>query len=297
MRSFSILPHAVSVLVVIVTGSLQMPSLAQNPVEVGKVSWGRDFDAALAASKASGKPVFLLFQEVPGCAGCKQFGRDVLGDPAVVKAIEENFTPLLIHNNKTGRDAEILKRFNEPAWNFQVVRFLDSNGRDLIPRKDRVWDATALTARMNAALEKAGQPEIAAARRTERVAGPEAVLGEGDALRTPGGGEMKLGGIDGVVRTEAGFLDGHEVTLVDYDPQTLPLESLTRMAKEAGVATKVYTRFNGYRRAPDSDQKRQLQGTKYDGLKLSHEQATKLNAFARTAPAKADAYLSNQPAR
>ena len=38
----------------------------QNPVEVGNVHWGRDFDAALKMSAASGKPVLVLFQEVPG---------------------------------------------------------------------------------------------------------------------------------------------------------------------------------------------------------------------------------------
>ncbi len=39
---------------------------AGNPVEVGDVRWGRDFDAALGKSAASGKPVLVLFQEVPG---------------------------------------------------------------------------------------------------------------------------------------------------------------------------------------------------------------------------------------
>jgi len=39
---------------------------AQNPVEVGDVHWGRDFDAALKMSAESGKPVLVLFQEVPG---------------------------------------------------------------------------------------------------------------------------------------------------------------------------------------------------------------------------------------
>ena len=34
--------------------------------ELGAVTWGRDMDAALAASEKSGKPVFALFQEVPG---------------------------------------------------------------------------------------------------------------------------------------------------------------------------------------------------------------------------------------
>ena len=38
----------------------------KNPVEVGTVQWGRDLDQALAMSKASGKPVFAFFQEVPG---------------------------------------------------------------------------------------------------------------------------------------------------------------------------------------------------------------------------------------
>ncbi len=39
---------------------------ATNPVEVGNVHWGRDFDAALKMSAESGKPVLVLFQEVPG---------------------------------------------------------------------------------------------------------------------------------------------------------------------------------------------------------------------------------------
>ncbi len=35
-------------------------------VELGTVKWSRDLPASLEASKKSGKPVFLLFQEVPG---------------------------------------------------------------------------------------------------------------------------------------------------------------------------------------------------------------------------------------
>jgi len=38
----------------------------QNPVEVGDVHWGRNFEAALKMSAKSGKPVLVLFQEVPG---------------------------------------------------------------------------------------------------------------------------------------------------------------------------------------------------------------------------------------
>lgn len=37
-----------------------------QPVELGQVRWQRDFEAALAESKKTEKPVLILFQEVPG---------------------------------------------------------------------------------------------------------------------------------------------------------------------------------------------------------------------------------------
>lgn len=80
----------------------------------------------------------------------------MLGNPALVKLIEAHFVPVAIYNNsRLEHDLEILKRFKEPAWNYQVVRFLDADGRDLIPRKDRVWTMQPLAQRMIAALEKA----------------------------------------------------------------------------------------------------------------------------------------------
>jgi hypothetical protein len=41
-------------------------TLSAAPVELGTVEWQRDYEKAAAESKKSGKPVFLLFQEVPG---------------------------------------------------------------------------------------------------------------------------------------------------------------------------------------------------------------------------------------
>jgi hypothetical protein len=38
----------------------------RRPIEVGLVNWGRDYEAALALSVKTGKPIFALFQEVPG---------------------------------------------------------------------------------------------------------------------------------------------------------------------------------------------------------------------------------------
>lgn len=42
--------------------------------------------------------------------------------------------------------------YREPTWNYQVIRFLDADGRDMIPRKDRAWTAESATERMIAAL-------------------------------------------------------------------------------------------------------------------------------------------------
>ncbi len=128
-----------------------------NPVEIGAVSWGRDLDKALRLSGQTGKPVFLLFQEVPGCRGCQDFGRTVLSNPRVVEVIESEFLPVLVYNNRGGEDRQLRERFNEPAWNFQVVRFLDSEGRDILPRKDRVWTVRHLASRMIETLQALGR--------------------------------------------------------------------------------------------------------------------------------------------
>ncbi|GHC66424.1 hypothetical protein GCM10007100_37840 [Roseibacillus persicicus] len=37
-----------------------------TPPEIGAVRWQTDHDKALAEASRTGKPVFLLFQEVPG---------------------------------------------------------------------------------------------------------------------------------------------------------------------------------------------------------------------------------------
>ena len=41
-------------------------SEAERPVELGAIDWLRDFDGALEQARKSGKPMLVLFQEVPG---------------------------------------------------------------------------------------------------------------------------------------------------------------------------------------------------------------------------------------
>jgi len=56
----------VAIIVLTLCATAHASHTGQNPVEVGDVYWGRDFDAALKMSAESGKPVLVLFQEVPG---------------------------------------------------------------------------------------------------------------------------------------------------------------------------------------------------------------------------------------
>lgn len=279
----------------------------QNPEEVGTVKWERNHDAALAAARKSGKPVFALFQEVPGCAGCKQFGRDVMAHPLIAEAVEDLFTPLLIHNSKDGPDREILERYKEPAFNYQVVRFLDANGRDLIPRQERVWTADGIAARMIETLQKVGRP-VPEYLRTLKSEKSEGLVTAAFAMACFWTGERELGEVDGVVYTEAGFIDGREVTQVTYDPTVITLVDLIRAAEKVQCAQVVYVpaaakpalaplrlkvqELAGYRKAPASDQKRQIQGTPLSALSLRGMQATKVNAWIRTDQNRALALLS-----
>ena len=147
--------------ILILTVFLMLPHSVEakdNPIEVGSVNWGRDLDQALNLSTKTGRPVLVLFQEVPGCQGCQDFGSTVLTNPRLVEAIENEFYPVLVYNNRGGEDRRLLERFNEPSWNYQVVRFLDSKGQDIIPRKDHVWTVRGLATRMIETLRTIDRP-------------------------------------------------------------------------------------------------------------------------------------------
>lgn len=235
----------------------------------------------------------------------------MLTQPLIVEAIEENFIPVAVYNNAGGKDKKVLNQFNEPAWNYQVMRFLDPNLKDIIPRKDKVWSRHATATRLAAAIKTSGQkiPSF-----LTNVVIPEsnpdnriAVF----AMYCFWTGEAKLGSLDGVIATEAGFYDGKEVVVVRYDDSKIKLLDLVRAAEEFDCAHAVYLptkqeetqiaretrlsnvkRFNfqdGYRRAPQSDQKKQIASNRVlQSLNLTPMQWTKLNSrgFSKDAPQK-----------
>ena len=59
-----------------IQGQLTFSIPKDNPLELGKVNWLRDYDKAVKKSKGQNKPIFILFQEVPGCSTCQNFGND-----------------------------------------------------------------------------------------------------------------------------------------------------------------------------------------------------------------------------
>jgi hypothetical protein len=286
---------------------------AGNAVEIGAVEWGRDLDAALEASRKTGKPVFAFFQEVPGCGGCQKFGAEVMSYPPIVEAVEREFLPVLIYNNRRGRDQEILELYQEPAWNYQVIRFLDAEGQDLIPRKDRVWTRDALAARMIQVLEVTKRPVPPYLEVVAYESDAESLEKAAFAQSCFWSGEVALGGLPGVITTEAGWMEGREVTLVRYRPDLVSLETLVGRAATAGVADKLYLptreqrrRFgdgprlkvgkldSSYRRADESDQKRQIRESAFWDLELSAMQQTKINAFVTVDMQQALAWLTSE---
>ncbi len=230
-------------------------------------------------------------------------------NPIIVDAVENAFVPLLIHNNSGGEDSKILKKYNEPAWNYQVIRFLNADGKDIIPRKAQVNTHKELTARMVSALEKSNQPVPKPLELLALATDSSQLEQAAFSCHCYWTGEHKLGALDGVVSTEAGWLSGREVTLVTFHKGKLPLKTLVTRARELGVANDVFLSseaqkqrvsalvpkpysMKGYRKAKQSDQKRQISGTVFAGLTLTDIQACKVNAYCRSNPREALTYLT-----
>ena len=50
-----------------------------QPREAGIIHWSRHLPEAIAESRRTGRLIMVLFQEIPGCQGCVDFGTTVVG--------------------------------------------------------------------------------------------------------------------------------------------------------------------------------------------------------------------------
>jgi thioredoxin-related protein len=215
---------------------------AQQP-ELGKVHWMRDFEQGLTQAKKEQKPVFLLFQEVPGCSTCQRYGAEVLSHPLLVEAIETLFIPIVIYNNKGGKDAEVLNHYNEPSWNNPVVRIVDANKKDLSERVAGNYTPLGVLKAMCVALEKSNLAipaylGLLSEELQSRALGTKTATLSMYCFWT---GEKELGKIPGIVSTEAGFMGGHEVVTVEYNPRLLSFENLVAAGSRVKCADGVFT--------------------------------------------------------
>ncbi|MFK7937660.1 MAG: VPGUxxT family thioredoxin-like (seleno)protein, type 2, partial [Saprospiraceae bacterium] len=214
-----------------------------QPEELGAVNWQRDFEQSFKAANRTGKPVFILFQEVPGCSTCRNYGNNVLSHPLIVEAIETLFVPVVVHNNKGGKDAEMLKYFGEPSWNNPVVRIVNSDKKDVLPRLNGNYSAAGLVDYMLRGLDLYNQvaPQYLELLQEELGAELHGTERATVSMYCFWSGEGKLGAVDGVVGTKAGWMDGKEVVQIDYNPQIISYTDLIETAKNAQCASYVYT--------------------------------------------------------
>ena len=268
-----------------------------SPRELGKVEWGRDFGQALAAAQTSSKPVFVLFQEVPGCQTCISFGEQVLSHPLLVEAIETEFEPVFVYNNKSGKDAEILRRYGEPSWNNPVVRFLDQDGNDLLPRRAGLWTPYEIGTRMVTALQHQQQPVPTYLHAALDELRPRRERRATFAMPCFWSGEACVGQIPGLLGSRVGFLEGYEVVEVRFDPDEISYATLFQEVHKRGCASRVFAQSKQeeqsarqvfgdqvqysrarLRLAKEADQKHILRRTSLRSVDLSPRQALQANA-------------------
>lgn len=246
-----------------------------NPEELGAVHWLRSYNEAQARSLKEGKPILLLFQEIPGCETCRNYGNDVLTHPLIVEAIETEFIPLAIYNNKGGDDAYVLHLFNEASWNNPVVHIVDNYGSNIIPRLSGNYTAAGICALMtNALIKVKGKAPAYLQLLTDELTayqkGTSTVMYSMYCFWT---GEALFGKINGVFKTTAGYQGGKEVVSVQFDPAIVKKEELDKIAESQKCSASPGGSFK-----PDSTPKYYLSNSDYKVIPMTEIQKCRVNS-------------------
>ncbi len=269
-----------------------------NPKELGKVNWLRNFEEGISKSATENKPVFLLFQEVPGCSTCQNYGQNVLSHPLIVEAIESLFVPVAIFNNKRGADAKVLDFYREPSWNNPVVRIVDAKKENLVNRVNGNYTQLGIVQAMREALQVANKPvpnylTLLEEELLAHQTGTDSAVFSMYCFWT---GEKEIGKLGGVVETQAGFMNGREVVSVKYDPSVIAYDDLLKTSNKASCASSVYTEDEAQVEATknilgkgkvadlgkfrqDREPKYYLGKTVYRFVPMTQIQATKVNSL------------------
>ena len=176
-------------------------AITGSPPELGTVAWLRNYDDAVARATREERPILLLFQEVPGCQTCVDFGRDALSHPLVVDAIEERVRAARDSQQRAGS-----RRHHSPPLRGAELelprRALHryATGADIIARRDGIWSREGLIRRMIVALQTAGQRRCPTRLRIAHAEARTSSRGRSRRLRCTATGRAKahLGALDGV---------------------------------------------------------------------------------------------------
>lgn len=266
--------YAISILIFCLIGTI---ATCQDVQELGEISWLRSFDEALQQSKQVDKPVLILFQEVPGCATCRNYGDQVLSNPLLVDVIEHYFVPLAIYNNKGGEDKKILNKYKEPTWNNPVVRIVDERGENLIERINGNYSAAGLLSGIVEAFAERGERIPQDIQLLQDILTTQPNAQETYSMYCFWSGEKTYGKLNGVYSTTAGWQDGKEVVQVVYDDRLISEEQLTQKGKQARCADGQLDGSRGFRK--DKDPKYYLKKSKYKNLAMHPLQAARINSL------------------
>lgn len=282
------------VAIALLFGSLRGPSLvrASGPEPYAALpvdEWSQSLESAEKLSQESGKPILILSLNEGKSTTKTRFNKILTDSPLLAEVIEEEFHPV---SRLTDESSTLRTRGSTPTAVGEEFSKVD------------------LAQFLRKSLVAHGKS----------VPGYLSTVGWEDSSANIGTvafsmfcfwtGEQKLGGIPGVLTTEAGWLGGAEVTRVTFDRTVLPFPTLLAEAQRFDCARSVFTANEedaavarnsrlstgsfpaDYRIASRPDQKRQLPGTAFAALRLNPVQATKVNAFARSQPGKALEWLS-----
>jgi len=254
-----------------------LPGNGDQPEELGLVHWLRDLDAGQAEAQKTGKPLLILFQEVPGCSNCTRYGNSTLSHPLIIEAIETNFVPVCIYNNKGGKDADALKIFNEPSWNNPVVRIVRPDYDDIVPRISNFNSPAQLVHGIQNALQTNGKdvPEYLKLLLEELLAREVGLETATFSMHCFWTGEGTFGNIPGVVETEPGFQNGKEVVKVLFNPVVVKKADLEALMQPKGIQSCAGN--DGFR--SDREPKYYLAQTDYKYVPMTSLQACRANSL------------------
>ena len=132
--------------------------------------------------------------------------------------------------------------YQEPSWNNPVVRIVGSDKKDVLPRLNGNYTPAGLAEYMVRALVEIGQPvpSYLSLIKEELSAQESGIEKTTLSMYCFWTGEKELGKLDGVVHTEAGFMDGREVVNVYYDPKEIGIEEVIKEGSAARCADRIY---------------------------------------------------------